>query len=145
MAHCGGLYGAGSYFAAQSCKSHLYSSKNKEKSEHHVVLLCRVVMGWPCCSNHLFYGKRRPPDNSETPGKPFDSIFVKNGRTKNQKEPHHEYVVFSSAQVSVHYTIKYRLTCAFHSHILQWVCEFLKFVSFACYLATIYNTHIVDV
>lgn len=99
----GGLYGAGSYFAVQGCKSHQYSQAYKD-SQHHVIMLCRVVMGWPYCTNRSHNNERRPPDNPSTPGRPHDSIFAKTGAVQHSGglQAHHEYIVFSSSQVPSH-------------------------------------------
>jgi hypothetical protein len=43
------LYGAGTYFAINSCKSHQYSLNQKDSSNF-VVLVCRVVLGSPYCT-----------------------------------------------------------------------------------------------
>jgi len=72
------LYGAGSYFAVNSCKSHQYSDRYKD-SPTWVMLVYRVVMGSPYSTSTLHNGQRRPPDNAATPGRPFDSIFAQHG------------------------------------------------------------------
>ena len=118
-----GLYGAGNYFAVQSCKSHHYSKKHIKGSTTHVVLLCRVVMGWPYCTKKLHKNARKPPDNPETPGRPFDSIFAEDIKVDGQKNVHHEYIVFSSSQVGqlcmyvyVHVCMYSIYTCHVHPH-----------------------------
>jgi hypothetical protein len=102
LANMHGLYGAGSYFAVQSCKSHQYSRDYKD-SPNHVMMLCRVIMGAPHCTKSPHKTERRPPDNPQTPGRPFDSIFAKTGAVRTPSghvQAHHEYIVFSSAQVN---------------------------------------------
>jgi poly [ADP-ribose] polymerase 7/11/12/13 len=111
VAALSGLYGAGTYFAINSCKSHQYSSQGN--SSNFVMLVCRVVMGSPYCTSTSQIGQRRPPD-SATPGRPFDSIFAKHGIafTRPDTRVHHiqhhnEYVVFDSHQVYPEYIVRY--------------------------------------
>jgi serine/threonine protein kinase/ubiquitin len=99
-----GLYGAGSYFAINSCKSHQYSSKD---SSTFVMLVCRVVMGSPYCTSTSHSNQRRPPDNSATPGRSFDSIFAQNGIAHGGQQHHNEYVVFDRSQVYPEYIVRY--------------------------------------
>jgi len=75
VADLNGLYGAGSYFAINACKSHQYSLKYKDSSTF-VMLVCRVVMGSPYFTSTQHNGQRRPPDNAATPGRPFDSEYI---------------------------------------------------------------------
>jgi hypothetical protein len=67
------LYGAGSYFAVQSCKSQQYAKPNP--SSECVMLLCRVTMGWPFKTTTYHDELRRPPDNPATPG-PILCIYL---------------------------------------------------------------------
>jgi len=101
-----GLYGAGSYFAVNSCKSHQYSDRLKD-SPTWVMLVCRVVMGSPYCTSTLHNGQRRPPDNAATPGRPFDSIFAQHGIANGGQQHHNEYVVFDRHQVYPEYIVRY--------------------------------------
>jgi poly [ADP-ribose] polymerase 7/11/12/13 len=105
------LCGAGSYFAINACKSHQYSLKYKDSSTF-VMLICRVVIGSPYCTSTSHNGQRRPPDNSTTPGRPFDSIFAKHGISftiagRHHKQHHNEYVVFDRHQVYPEYIVRY--------------------------------------
>jgi hypothetical protein len=111
VAALSGLYGAGSYFAINSCKSHQYSSQNKDSSNF-VMLVCRVVMGSPHCTSTSHQNERKPPDNAATPGRPFDSIFAKQGISfpmpgRHHKQHHTEYVVFDRGQVYPEYVVRY--------------------------------------
>jgi serine/threonine protein kinase len=117
VAALSGLYGAGSYFAINSCKSHQYSSKIKDSSNF-VMLVCRVAMGSPHCTSTLHQNARRPPDNAATPGRPFDSIFAQHGISfpiiiagvqRHHKQHHNEYVVFDRHQVYPEYIVRYTL------------------------------------
>jgi hypothetical protein len=106
MAELNGLYGAGSYFAINSCKSHQYSLKYKDSSDF-VMLVCRVVMGSPYCTSTSHRHQRRPPDNAATPGRPFDSIFAQKGIAHGGEQIHNEYVVFDRYQVYPEYIVRY--------------------------------------
>jgi hypothetical protein len=68
VADLNGLYGAGNYFAINSCKSHQYSSRGN--SSNLVMLVCRVAMGSPYCTAKSHTNERRPPENPATPGRP---------------------------------------------------------------------------
>jgi hypothetical protein len=111
LADLNGLYGAGSYFAINACKSHQYSLKYKDSSTF-VMLICRVVIGSPYCTSTSHNGQRRPPDNAATPGRPFDSIFAEHGISfpiagRHHKQHHNEYVVFDRLQVYPEYIVRY--------------------------------------
>jgi serine/threonine protein kinase len=106
VADLNGLYGAGSYFAINSCKSHQYSRKCKDSSTF-VMLVCRVVMGSPYCTSTCHNGQRRPPDNEATPGRPFDSIFAQHRVGRGGQQQHNEYVVFDRHQVYPEYIVRY--------------------------------------
>ena len=104
VANMGGLYGAGSYFACNACKSHQYTSP-----ADHVMLVCRVTMGMPYCAQGMHKNERRPPDNPATPGRPFDSIFAEHGVANRGAQRHNEYVVFDRYQVYPEYIVRYRV------------------------------------
>ena len=106
VASLNGLYGAGSYFAMNSCKSHQYSSA-KGNSSNFVMLVCRVAMGSPYCTSTSHRNERRPPDNGATPGRPFDSIFAQHGIGGGGEQHHNEYVVFDRNQVYPEYIVRY--------------------------------------
>jgi hypothetical protein len=106
VANLGGYYGAGSYFAINACKSHQYSNSFKDSSTF-VMLVCRVVMGSPYCTTTLHHNQRRPPDNADTPGRPFDSIFAEKGIANGGQQHHNEYVVFNRDQVYPEYIVRF--------------------------------------
>jgi hypothetical protein len=107
MAHLNGLYGAGSYFAINVCKSHQYSN-TAHNSGNHVMLVCRVIMGIPFCTHAQHTNERRAPDNHATPGRPYDSIFAESGVARRGAQNHNEYVVFDRSQVYPEYVVHYR-------------------------------------
>ena len=106
MAALTGLYGAGSYFASNACKSHQYSQAHKDSSDF-VMLVCRVTMGEPYCTAGRHIQQRRPPDNPATPGRPFDSIFAESGIANSGTQQHNEYVVFDRLQVYPEFIVRY--------------------------------------
>jgi hypothetical protein len=98
VANLGGLYGAGSYFADYSCKSNQYTGRDTSRT----FLICRVLMGWPFCTNTTHNDSarptRRPPEN--TNGRPrYHSIFAQSGVANNGSQLHNEYIVFKGDQV----------------------------------------------
>jgi hypothetical protein len=104
VANLKGLYGTGSYFAMNTCKSYQYSSKD---SSTFVILVCRVAMGSPYYTSTSHNNQRRPPDNADTPDRPFDSIFAQHGIGKGGQQHHNEYVVFDRNQVYPEYIVRY--------------------------------------
>ena len=109
VANLGGLYGAGSYFADNSCKSHQYASRSKSGAGEHVLLLCRVTMGWPLCTTTGHEHERRPPENPAilSGKRPFDSIFAESGKAMGGRQFHNEFVIFDKTQVYPEYVIYY--------------------------------------
>ena len=105
--HC--LYGIGSYFAINSCKSHQYSSRKGDPSNL-VMLVCRVAMGSPHPTTGTHAGQRRPPMNSATPNLPFDSIFARRLIANSRQQQHNEYVVFDCRQVYPEYIVQYTVS-----------------------------------
>mmetsp|Transcript_37746 Transcript_37746/g.94609 ORF Transcript_37746/g.94609 Transcript_37746/m.94609 type:complete len:461 (-) Transcript_37746:262-1644(-) len=107
-ASLGGLYGAGTYFASNSCKSMQYS-KQDPSTQCYTMLVCRVSMGWPFRTKSQHGQQRIPPDNTATPGRPFDSIFAEKGVAHGGQQQHNEYVVFNSAQAYPEYLVHFKL------------------------------------
>eukprot|EP00802_Teleaulax_amphioxeia_P001877 Tamp_01879.p1 GENE.Tamp_01879~~Tamp_01879.p1 ORF type:complete len:1262 (+),score=324.47 Tamp_01879:258-3788(+) len=108
VANLGGLYGAGSYFAINACKSHQYR-RSAPGSRAHVMLVCRVTMGIPFYTSTQHTHARRAPDNPATAGRPFDSIFAEGGIANGGSQQHNEYVVFDGSQVYPEYVVHYRV------------------------------------
>jgi hypothetical protein len=119
-----GLYGAGLYFAQDSCKSLQYCQATNAAGEH-CILYCRVLMGEPFLTDRMHkkvVGKntsgtkkiekaeRRPPDNPTTPGQPYDSIFAEQGVAWAGNQKHNEFVVFEKSQVYPDYIIWFKLS-----------------------------------
>ena len=107
VAHLGGLYGAGSYFSDNSCKSHQYSRKGVPTARgEHVLLVCRVTMGWPLFTTTSHRNERRPPQNPSIQSgmRPFDSIFANFG-----SKHHNEFVVYDRSQAYPEYVVYYKI------------------------------------
>jgi hypothetical protein len=104
-----GLYGAGVYFAQDSCKSLQYCQDTNADGEH-CMLYCRVLMGEPYATNRAHRKERRPPDNPATPRQPYDSIFAEQGVASSGRQAHNEFVVFDRAQVYPDYIIWFKLS-----------------------------------
>eukprot|EP00802_Teleaulax_amphioxeia_P020330 Tamp_20608.p1 GENE.Tamp_20608~~Tamp_20608.p1 ORF type:complete len:317 (+),score=46.09 Tamp_20608:2-952(+) len=101
----GGLYGAGTYFAINACKSHQYSEKYSSSGQC-VMLVCRVILGIPFGTTTKHHA-RRAPDNPATPGRPYDSIFAERGKANGGQQQHNEYVVFDRTQIYPEYLVCY--------------------------------------
>jgi hypothetical protein len=108
VANLRGLYGAGSYFADASCKANQYAKRSATAQGEHVLLLCRVLMGWAFPTKTQHKQQRRPPANPAVgPSRPYDSIFAECG--VGRVGPHNEYVVFDRSQVYPEYIVHYKL------------------------------------
>jgi hypothetical protein len=96
----GGMYGAGSDFADAVCKSNQYARDANARGEH-CVLYCRVTMGAAYRTRRTHQGLRRPPDNRDTPGAPFDQQpRHPEARVAHVgAQTHNEFVVFHYDQV----------------------------------------------
>jgi serine/threonine protein kinase len=107
VANTNGLYGAGSYFADASSKSHQYS--RKDSNGHYCMLYCRVIMGSPYMTNRQHNNERRPPDNPAfaQSGIPHDSIMAEGGVARFGHQINNEYVVFRPGQAYPEYIIWY--------------------------------------
>lgn len=86
------LYGAGTYFADQACKSAQYA---KGPGEAKCMLYCRVTMGWVHMISEKF-DKRRPPVRPNTCGTPYDTVFAETGVANSSAQQHNEFVIFKS-------------------------------------------------
>ena len=108
-----GLYGAGSYFADCSSKSHQYRGTHRGarveapesmREGKHCMLLCRVLMG-DAFQTTTTHNDRSCPTRKPPCGK--DSIFAEEGVANGGQQTHNEYVVFRSQQVYPEYIVWY--------------------------------------
>ena len=95
VAELGGLYGAGSYFGDEICKSNQYAVEVNTAGEH-CMLYCRVTMGSAYKTAQQHRGLRRPRDNPGTPGAPFDSIFAETGVANGGRQLHNVFATTRS-------------------------------------------------
>ena len=104
-----GIYGAGIYFADRPSKSQQYSSRHTTPSGEHVMLICRLVLGWPCLIQGRNTFNRDAPPNQATPGKSFDSIFAQTGVVPDGDHLHNEFIVFQSNQTYAEFLVYYKV------------------------------------
>ena len=101
VADMGGLYGAGTYFAENSCKSMQYT-KQPNSSGEFTIIYSRVLLG------HAFHTSartqtqwRRAPDRQ--PGLPHDSVVASGG-----SQVHREFIVYDRAQTYPEFIIYFK-------------------------------------
>jgi len=108
-----GMYGTGTYFASEACKSHQYTCKQHAKAcnctAERTVILARVALGDPFYTKSVFWEKRRPPLRSN--GQGLHQSIVANpgwikGHTSNP-QCHQEFVIFDVAQAYPTYIVQY--------------------------------------
>lgn len=117
VANMNGLYGAGSYFADASSKSHQYSGRNT--ASQYCMLYCRVTMGSAFLTTASHNNERRPPANPAfgstgggtqgrgVSGTPHDSIMAESGVARGGQQVNNEYVVFHPAQAYPEFIVWY--------------------------------------
>jgi len=100
-----GLYGKGLYFTDMSCKSAQYARKS-ENDGTHVILFCRVTMGWPC------FVKKHRPKEAAAPRRNkkefFDRVFAQAGQANSGGQQHNEYVVYKDHQVYPEFIVQFK-------------------------------------
>eukprot|EP00931_Biecheleriopsis_adriatica_P061156 TRINITY_DN3676_c0_g1_i1.p1 TRINITY_DN3676_c0_g1~~TRINITY_DN3676_c0_g1_i1.p1 ORF type:complete len:838 (+),score=166.78 TRINITY_DN3676_c0_g1_i1:79-2592(+) len=93
-----GMFGAGIYFAQDSCKSGQYAQRDSRGSRW--FLLSRVVLGNPYIAHTAMPQTRRPPDK-------FDSVvYEPNQAQVGQVGQHREFMVYDRSQVYSEYVIE---------------------------------------
>ena len=109
LASDGGLYGAGLYFAENSCKSNQYCQHHgdrghQDSSKTYALVLCRVVLGDIYHTSVTCAGLTRPPikPGHSRGGGTFDSIVACGGT-----QIHREFIVFENAQVYPEFTVHF--------------------------------------
>ncbi len=106
-----GLYGAGTYFADQSCKALQYSPQKAETwtdsltgrsvtKKTKIVLISRVLLGDPFyaekANRKKHQKRRRPPDHEGRIGLLYDSMVV--NIDVGSKQMHREIMIYDRAQ-----------------------------------------------
>ena len=109
VAKLDGLYGAGIYFANQSCKAAQYAKDPGVKT----LIVARVALGDPYYADSTWrsYGtlsaSRRPPDRpraDKAKGLTYDSIVANESRT----QIHREFMLYDRRQAYPEYIVRFR-------------------------------------
>jgi len=101
VANTGGLYGEGSYFACQACKSMQYTDAH-DHNDQRCILLCRVALGDPEYVKEARKGTKRPSERDPSnPLKGLHDSFVVNPGCEGgpSAQEHREFVIFKAEQV----------------------------------------------
>lgn len=108
VASMGGLYGAGIYFAENSCKAHQYAQRGRPNDQgEYVMFYSRVLLGNAQQVHAQFQGRRPdliPGQNGET----YDSVLA-GTQARGGQQAHREYVVFDRCQVYPEFIIYYQV------------------------------------
>ena len=107
VAALSGLYGAGVYFANQSCKSAQYAQADHKGEK--TLIVARVVLGDPYYAIGQMSQQRRPPMRNETfrywqVGTLFDSVVA----NVSTSQAHRELIVYDHRQAYPEYVVRYR-------------------------------------
>jgi hypothetical protein len=100
VANMGGLYGAGTYFAENSCKSMQYTVSSNSDGEY-TIIYSRVLLGHVHTTSQGMQGVRRAPDR--VTGVPFDSVVASGGT-----QVHREFIVYDRAQTYPEFIIFFK-------------------------------------
>ena len=68
-------YGAGTYFASDSCKASQYPERTKVQ----ILLLSRVMCGDPFYTKMVMHGERRPPERETGSSLLYDTVVANPG------------------------------------------------------------------
>ena len=103
VASLSGMFGAGIYFADQSCKAAQYATKGRDGVK--VLLLNRVALGDPYYATGASK-YRRPPERGGgfSPGLTFDAVVANSGGT----QAHRELIVYDHRQVYPEYVVHFQ-------------------------------------
>ena len=100
VASMNGLYGAGTYFAENSCKSMQYTQSPNSNGEY-TIIYSRVLLGHAHHTSQGMKGVRRAPDR--VPGVPFDSVVASGGT-----QVHREFIVYDRPQTYPEFIIYFK-------------------------------------
>lgn len=92
-----GMFGAGLYFAQESCKSGQYAEKGPDNS--HWFFLCRVILGRWYEPLSTMQHARKAPDG-------FDSVVFTPGTTTQIVGHHREFIVYDRYQAYPEYILR---------------------------------------
>ena len=102
--NAGKLFGAGSYFAANSSKSDIYTTPNA--AGERCILITRVCLGEASIATTPCQQATRPPERMDGRG-PLNSIVAAT-MSDNGCVEHPEFIVFKEAQALSEYAVWYR-------------------------------------
>jgi hypothetical protein len=102
MASLSGLYGAGTYFAENACKSSQYARSTTQAGER-TMIYSRVLMGDAFRTNAHQAQIRRAPDKPGGRGRTFDSVLGSGGG-----QVHREFIVYDRTQIYPEYIIYFK-------------------------------------
>ena len=105
VAALSGLYGAGVYFANQSCKAGQYTAASY--SGEKILLIARVTLGDPYYATSNRSQERRPPDRNSfawSKGLTYDSVVANSGGS----QAHRELIIYDHRQAYPSYIVRYR-------------------------------------
>ena len=102
--NAGKLFGSGSYFAANSSKSDIYTTPNA--AGERCILITRVCLGEASIATTPCQDINRPPERPDARG-PFNSIVAATQRDGGCVE-HPEFIVFKEAQALPEYAVWYQ-------------------------------------
>jgi len=111
-----GLYGRGTYFAAESCKSHQYTCCCSAGSCRCVgtryVVLARVALGTPFYTKEACQKIARPPAQPCREASLYDCVVARPGKMKGHwkgYQDHYEFVIFKQEQAYPAYVVEYHV------------------------------------
>ena len=101
-----GLYGAGTYFAENPCKSNQYNSTGLTASGERIIIYSRVLLGDAYQTSTGLPEIRRAPNKPSMNGasEPHDSVIAYGG---NQK--HKEFIVYNATQIYPEFIVYYKV------------------------------------
>jgi len=100
VANIKGLYGAGTYFAENNCKSMQYTKSPNANGEY-TMIYSRVLLGHACLTSQGLAKVRRAPDRQ--PNVPFDSVLASGGT-----QVHREFIVYDRHQTYPEFIIYFK-------------------------------------
>ena len=113
-----GLFGFGSHFASEPCKSHMYTARYDSYVEMRTLIVCRVVVGDPWYADRIDRHMTLPPKRRDSE-RIHDSTIVDPGVMPghvNRTQMHREFVVFKSTQAYPAFIIQYNVIASIASN-----------------------------
>lgn len=105
VARMQGLYGAGTYFAENPCKSNQYNGSGLTASGERVIIYSRVLIGDAYETKTGLPEIRRPPDKPmHMIQEPHDSVIAYGGT-----QVHKEYIVYNATQIYPEFIVYYKV------------------------------------